>query len=70
VLYSRTGTYRQDPADHFNLLPELGAAVDAMGTVPDGVLRTELTRASNRLRRALADATAAAQSVTKASAAG
>lgn len=63
VLYSRTGPYRQDPADHFKLLPELGAAVDAAGRVPDGVLRTELTRASNRLRRALADATTAAGSV-------
>ena len=70
VLYSRTGTYRQDPADHFKLLPELAAAAEAVGTVPDGVLRTELTRSSNRLRRALGDATGAAESVTGSSAAG
>lgn len=64
VLYSREGRYRQDPADHFTLLPEFGAAADAVGSVPDGVLRTELTRASNRLRRALSDAANAAESVT------
>jgi hypothetical protein len=62
VLYSREGTYRQDPADHFKLLPEFGTAADAVGSVPDGVLRTELIRASNRLRRALADVARAAQS--------
>ena len=60
VLYSRQGTYRQDPADHFKLLPEFGSAADAVGSVPDGVLRTELMRASNRLRRALSDVARAA----------
>jgi N-acetylated-alpha-linked acidic dipeptidase len=65
VLYSRAGTYRQDPADHFKLLPEFAVAADAVGSVPDGVLRTELTRASNRLRRALADAAVAVESVTR-----
>ena len=65
VLYSRGGTYRQDPADHFKLLPEFGAATDAMGSAPDGVVRTELMRASNRLRRALADAAGAAESANR-----
>ena len=63
VLYAREGRYRQDPADHFKLLPEFGAAADMMGSVPNGVLRTELTRASNRLRRALVDAARAAGSL-------
>ncbi|HEV8250680.1 MAG TPA: M28 family peptidase, partial [Gaiellaceae bacterium] len=38
VLYSASGTYRQDPALDIPLLPELAAAADAVGTVPDGVL--------------------------------
>jgi N-acetylated-alpha-linked acidic dipeptidase len=63
VLYARDGRYRQDPADHFKLLPEFGAAADMVDSVPDGVLRTELTRASNRLRRALVDAARAADSL-------
>jgi hypothetical protein len=63
VLYTRDGRYRQDPADHFKLLPEFGAAADAVNSVPDVVLRTELTRASNRLRRALLDAARAADSL-------
>ena len=63
VLYSQEGRYRQDAADHIPSLPDFGAAAEAVGSVPDGVLRTELTRASNRLRRALADAASAADSV-------
>jgi len=57
VLYSANGTYRQDPALNIPLLPELAAAVDAVGTVPDGVLRTEFVRARNRLDAALDEAT-------------
>jgi N-acetylated-alpha-linked acidic dipeptidase len=53
VLYSRAGAYRQDPALNIPPLPEFAAAADAVGTVPDGVLRTELLRARNRLDRAL-----------------
>ncbi len=63
VLYARDGRYRQDPADHFKLLPEFGSAADMVDSAPAGVLRTELTRASNRLRRALVDAARAADSV-------
>ncbi len=66
VLYSREGRYRQDPADHIPLLPEFGAAVDAIGSVPDGILRTELLRASNRLRRALAQVSETARSAVAA----
>ncbi len=55
AVYSREGRYRQDVADHIPLLPEFGAVVDAVGTVPEGILRTELLRASNRLRRVLVD---------------
>lgn len=56
VLYSATGTYRQDPALNIPLLPELAAAADAVGTVPDGVLRTEFVRSRNRLDAALDEA--------------
>jgi hypothetical protein len=56
VLYSATGTYRQDPALDIPLLPEFAAAVEAVGTVPDGIVRTELVRARNRLDAALEDA--------------
>ncbi len=63
VLYTREGRYRQDVADHIPLLPEFGAAADAVGSVPDGILRTELLRASNRLRRVLAEVSAAALAV-------
>lgn len=66
VLYSREGRYRQDVADHIPLLPEFGAALDALGSVPDGILRTELLRASNRLRRALAKVSEMARSVDQA----
>jgi hypothetical protein len=62
VLYARAGAYRQDPALDAQLLPEFGAAAEAVGTVPDVVLRTELVRARNRLDRALADATRIARS--------
>ncbi len=61
VLYSSAGTFRQDPALHIPLLPQLAAAADALGSVPDGVVRTELVRARNRLDRALATATAVAR---------
>jgi N-acetylated-alpha-linked acidic dipeptidase len=63
VLYSTAGTFRQDPALHIPLLPELANAADAIGTVPDGVLRTELVRARNRLDGALETATELAESV-------
>jgi hypothetical protein len=61
VLYSKDGTYRQDPALNIPLLPEFAAAAAALGTVPAGVLRTELVRARNRLDRALDNAAALAQ---------
>ena len=57
VLYSATGTYRQDPALNIPLLPEFAAAADAIGTVPEGVLRTEFLRVRNRLDEALGTAT-------------
>jgi len=57
VLYSASGTYRQDPALDIPLLPELAAAADAVGTVPDGILQTEFVRARNRLDGALETAT-------------
>jgi N-acetylated-alpha-linked acidic dipeptidase len=57
VLYSATGNYRQDPALNIPLLPEFAAAADAVGTVPDGVVRTEFVRARNRLDEALDTAT-------------
>lgn len=57
VLYSKSGTYRQDPALDIPLLPEFAAAADAVGAVPDGVLRTEFLRARNRLDAALDEAT-------------
>jgi N-acetylated-alpha-linked acidic dipeptidase len=63
VLYSSAGTFRQDPALHIPLLPELAGAADAIGTVPDGVLRTELVRARNRLDAALETATELAEGV-------
>jgi N-acetylated-alpha-linked acidic dipeptidase len=56
VLYSRAGTYRQDPALHIALLPEIAGAAQAIGTVPDGVVRTEALRARNRLDAALDEA--------------
>ncbi len=56
VLYSRSGAFRQEPALDIPLLPEFAAAADAVGTVPDGVLRTEFVRARNRLDAALDDA--------------
>ena len=56
VLYSRSGAVRQEPALDIPLLPEFAAAADAVGTVPDGVLRTEFVRARNRLDAALDDA--------------
>jgi hypothetical protein len=63
VLYSSHGAYRQDPALHIPLLPDFAAAADAVGSVPDGVLRTELVRARNRLDSALLNATDLAQGV-------
>ena len=56
VLYSKSGAFRQEPALDIPLLPEFAAAADAVGTVPDGVLRTEFVRARNRLDAALDDA--------------
>jgi hypothetical protein len=63
VLYTSNGPYRQDPALHIPLLPDFTAAANAVGTVPDGVVRTELVRARNRLDRALENATEAARRV-------
>jgi N-acetylated-alpha-linked acidic dipeptidase len=63
VLYAREAPHRQDPALHIPLLPDVAGAVAAMGSVPDGVVRIELTRARNRLDRALQRATAAVEEV-------
>jgi hypothetical protein len=63
VLYSSAGTFRQDPALHIPLLPELAAAADAVGKAPEGVVRTELTRGRNRLDAALEAATELAEAV-------
>jgi N-acetylated-alpha-linked acidic dipeptidase len=63
VLYSSAGTFRQDPALHIPLLPELAAAADAVGKAPDGVVRTELVRGRNRLDAALDAATELAEAV-------
>jgi N-acetylated-alpha-linked acidic dipeptidase len=57
ILYAREARYRQDPAVGVPLLPDFAHAESALGAVPDGVIRTELTRARNRLDRALIDAT-------------
>ncbi|MGN6870954.1 MAG: M28 family peptidase [Solirubrobacteraceae bacterium] len=59
VLYASAGAYRQDPALHIPLLPDFAAAAEAVGKVPEGVLRTELVRARNRLDGALLEATEA-----------
>jgi len=56
VLYAKSGAFRQEPALDVPLLPEFAAAADAVGTVPDGVLRTEFVRARNRLDAALDEA--------------
>jgi N-acetylated-alpha-linked acidic dipeptidase len=56
VQYARDDRYRQDPALHISPLPELAAAAEAVGSVPDGVLRTEVVRARNRIEGALRDA--------------
>ena len=61
VLYSSAGRFRQDPALDIPLLPEFAAAADAVGTAPAGVVRTEATRARNRLDHALDGATEAAR---------
>jgi hypothetical protein len=53
VLYVRDGPYRQDPALDAPLLPDFAAAARAAGTVPNGVVQTELRRARNRLEGAL-----------------
>jgi hypothetical protein len=63
VLYAREDRYRQDPALHVPPLPELADAVAAIGSVPDGVLRTEVMRVRNRIERALRDATDIARAV-------
>ena len=63
VLYSRAGRYRQDPALDIPLLPDFAAAVAARDSFPEGVLRTELIRARNRLEGALLDAGEAAARV-------
>ena len=55
LLYSREGTYRQDPALDVPLLPDFATALKARGTVAPGILRTEFTRARNRVEGALLD---------------
>ena len=55
LLYSREGTYRQDPALDIPLLPDFAAAIKSRGQVAPGVLRTELTRVRNRVEGALLD---------------
>jgi N-acetylated-alpha-linked acidic dipeptidase len=55
VLYASQGRYRQDPALERPALPEIAEALEARGTAPDGVVRTELVRAANRLEGALLD---------------
>jgi hypothetical protein len=55
LLYTRDDRYRQDAALHVSPLPELAAAADAVGSVPDGVLRTEIVRARNRIEGTLRD---------------
>jgi hypothetical protein len=49
VLYSREGRFRQDPALDIPLLPDFAVAADARASAPEGVLRTDLLRARNRL---------------------
>ena len=56
VLYAREGRYRQDPALDVPALPDFAAVTGAAGAAPKGVLRTEATRARNRLEGALLDA--------------
>lgn len=60
VLYCTRGPYRQDPAGDAPLLPELGRAAARLGAVHEGVMRTELVRARNRMDSALREALAAA----------
>ena len=55
LLYSREGTYRQDPALDIPLLPDFATAIKALGTVAPGIMRTELTRARNRVDGVLLD---------------
>lgn len=55
LLYSRDGIYRQDPALDVPLLPDFTAALKARGTVEPGIIRTELTRARNRVEGVLLD---------------
>ena len=61
VLYAREARHRQDPALHIELLPDFAEAVAALESVPAGVIRTELRRASNRLRFALLELEEVAQ---------
>jgi hypothetical protein len=53
VLYARNSRFRQDPALGVEPLPDFAAGLAAVGTVPDGVVRTELARARNRLEASL-----------------
>jgi hypothetical protein len=55
LLYSREGTYRQDPALDIPLLPDFATAIKARRTVAPGILRTEFTRARNRVEGVLLD---------------
>jgi len=53
VLYTRAGRFRQDPALDQPLLPDVAAAAAVRAGVPDGVARSELRRALNRIENAL-----------------
>jgi N-acetylated-alpha-linked acidic dipeptidase len=59
VLYCVDGPYRQDPAGDAPLLPQLGRAAAKRETVHEGVIRTELLRARNRIESAIHEALAA-----------
>lgn len=65
VLYASEGRYRQDPALERPPLPDFAGAIEAKGSVPDGVVRTELVRAANRLQGALLDVQDLAGSVSR-----
>jgi N-acetylated-alpha-linked acidic dipeptidase len=64
ILYAHESRYRQDPAISVPLLPDFAYAEAATGTVPEGVLRTELMRCRNRLDRALIDASRRCKALT------
>jgi hypothetical protein len=56
ALWTTEERYRQDPALRAPPCPALAAAAEAVGSVPDGVVRTEVVRVRNRIEGALRDA--------------